>query len=392
MKSYIKKIIDLEKGCSMKKSLLAASLASTLLLVGCGEAQKSQQSATAPTVTVEPTIVIAHQPSKAYVGRIEAVEDVDITAQVTGYLKERHFQEGQIVEKGQLLYTIEPSSFEAQVASAKASVAQAMANLKRAENDYKRAKNLLPKGNISQSEYDTRQAEQLGAAAQLEAAKAQLLLAEVNLSYTKITAPFSGRIADTKVSIGDLLSASSGTLTTLVSLDPVHAAFQLSERERLQLGVDKYEGDGESNSGEVEVTLNLENGQKHPEKGTLDFVGNRIDLTTGTLAVRASVPNSKHTLLPGQHINVVIASTESQPAVVIPRRAVQTDIAGDFVMIVTDGNVAERRNVELGVQTTDGVIVKTGLGEGDKVIVGGLQRVRNGIAVQIADAKPEASE
>ncbi|MFC0172209.1 efflux RND transporter periplasmic adaptor subunit [Vibrio comitans] len=376
----------------MKKSLLAVSLASTLILVGCGESQKPQQAGMAPTVVVEPVTVVSHQPSKAYVGRVEAVEDVDITAQVTGYLKERHFKEGQIVEKGQLLYTIEPSSFEAQVASAKASVAQATANLKRAENDYQRAKNLLPKGNISQSEYDARQAEQLGASALLEAAKAQLLLAEVNLSYTKITAPFTGRISDTKVSIGDLLSTSSGTLTTLVSLDPVHASFQLSERERLQFGFDKYEGDGESNNGEVEVSLNLENGQQHPEKGVLDFVGNRIDLTTGTLAVRASVPNSGHTLLPGQHINVVIASTQSQPAVVIPRRAVQTDIAGDFVMLATDGNIAERRNVELGVQTPDGVIVKTGLGENDKVIVGGLQRVRNGLAVQIAEAKPEAAE
>ncbi len=378
-----------EKGYSMKRSLLAVSLASTLFLVGCGESENAQPSAVAPRVVVEAASVIAHQPSKSYVGRIEAVEDADITAQVSGYLKERHFKEGQIVEKGQLLYSIEPSSFAAQVASAKAQVAQSSAHLKRADNDYQRAKNLLPKGSISRSEYDTKYAEQLGASAQLEAAKAELLLAEVNLSYTKITAPFSGRISDTKVSIGDLLSPSSGTLTTLVSLDPVHAAFQLSERERLELGVDKYEGDGESDSGEVEVTLMLENGQAHPQKGRLDFVGNRIDLTTGTLAVRASVPNSQHTLLPGQHIKVMIAATQTQPAIVIPRRAVQTDIAGDFVMLKTDGNIAERRNVELGVQTPSGVIVKTGLAEKDQVIVGGLQRVRNGAPVQVAEAKPQ---
>ncbi|GAD90861.1 putative RND-type efflux pump membrane fusion protein [Vibrio halioticoli NBRC 102217] len=385
----------------MKKSLQVVGLVSALMLAGCGESQKPQQTAVAPTVIVEPVAIVAYQPSKAYVGRIEAVEDVDITAQVTGYLKQRHFKEGQIVEKGQLLYTIEPSSFEAQVASAKASVAQASAHLKRAENDYLRAKNLLPRGSISQSEFDTKQAEKLGADAQLQAANAQLLLAQVNLSYTQITAPFTGRISDTKVSTGDLLSPSSGTLTTLVSLDPVHAAFQLSERERLAFGFDKYQGDGESNSGEsnsggVEVTLELENGQQHPQKGTLDFVGNRIDLTTGTLAVRALVPNAQHTLLPGQHINVVIASTNTQDAVAIPRRAVQTDVAGDFVMLMSEGNVAERRNVELGAQTENGVIVHTGLGEGDKIIVGGLQRVRNGLPVQVAPAKaeskPEAAE
>ncbi|OBT13707.1 efflux transporter periplasmic adaptor subunit [Vibrio sp. UCD-FRSSP16_10] len=374
----------------MKKSLLAVSLMSAFFLVGCGEAKKTQRGGEAPTVVVEPATVISHQPSKSYVGRIEAIEDVDITAQVTGYLKQRHFKEGQIVEKGQLLYTIEPSSFKAQVASAKASVAQASALLKRAENDYKRAKNLLPKGSISQSEYDSKQAEKLAASAQLEAANAELLLAQVNLSYTKITAPFSGRISDTKVSTGDLLSPSSGTLTTLVSLDPVHASFQLSERERLQFGFDQYEGDGESNNGEVEVSVMLENGQQHPYKGRLDFVGNRIDLTTGTLAVRSLVPNTEHTLLPGQHINLVIASAQTQPAVVIPRRAVQTDIAGDFVMLKTDGNIAERRNVELGVQTASGVIVKTGLSKDDQIIVGGLQRVRNGIAVQVASAKVDS--
>ncbi|GAM56458.1 membrane fusion protein cmeA [Vibrio ishigakensis] len=376
----------------MKKTLLAVSLASSLFLVGCSEPQQKAGGGMVPKVVLEQVTVIDHQPSKAYVGRVSALEDADITAQVSGYLKERHFREGQMVEKGQLLYTIEPSSFEAQVASAKASVAQAEATLKRADSEFARAKNLLPKGSISKSEYDNREAEKLGAIAQLEAAKAQLQLAEVNLSHTKIEAPFSGRISDSNVSIGDLLSPSSGTLTTLVSLDPIHATFQLSERERLAMGAENFQGDGKSDRAAVEVSLILENNTEHPHKGELDFVGNRIDLNTGTIPVRASVPNPEQTLLPGQHIKVEIASVATQPAIVIPRRAVQTDIAGDFVMIVTEGNVAERRNVELGVQTSQGIIVSTGLGENDNVIVSGLQRVRNGVTVQPEEAPAEQAE
>lgn len=267
----------------MKKTLLAVSLASSLFLVGCSEPQQKAGAGMVPKVVLEQVTVIDHQPSKAYVGRVSALEDADITAQVAGYLKERHFREGQMVEKGQLLYTIEPSSFEAQVASAKASVAQAEATLKRADSEFARAKNLLPKGSISKSEYDNREAEKLGAIAQLEAAKAQLQLAEVNLSHTKIEAPFSGRISDSNVSIGDLLSPSSGTLTTLVSLDPIHATFQLSERERLAMGAENFQGDGKSDRAAVEVSLILENNTEHPHKGELDFVGNRIDLNTGTI-------------------------------------------------------------------------------------------------------------
>ncbi|WP_089122688.1 efflux RND transporter periplasmic adaptor subunit [Vibrio algivorus] len=376
----------------MKKSMIAMSLMTSLFLVGCGEAEQQKPGAIAPKVVLQPVEVIEHQPSKAFVGRISALEDVDITAQVSGYLKERHFREGQIVEKGQLLYSIEPASYEAQVANAKAAVAQAQATLKHANNEFARAKTLLPKGSISRSEYDNRQAQQMGASAQLEAAKAQLKLAEVNLSYTQITAPFSGRIADSKVSTGDLVSPASGVLTTLVSLDPVHASFQLSERDRLEIGAENLQGDGQSSQQSVKVKVLLENSQVHPHIGQLDFIGNRIDVTTGTIAVRASVPNPEYTLLPGQHINVEISTVKTKPAFVIPRRAVQTDVGGDFVMVVTEGNIAERRDIELGVQTSDGIIVKTGLGENERVIVSGLQRVRNGMAVQYdsADAQEKA--
>ncbi|GAK22771.1 LOW QUALITY PROTEIN: RND efflux system, membrane fusion protein CmeA [Vibrio sp. JCM 19052] len=367
----------------MQKKPLVALMAATAILAGCGEANNAQKGGQAPLVVTQDVTIIDYQPSKSYIGRIEAVEDTNITAQVSGYLEARHFDEGQMVEKGQLLYSIEPSSFEAQVASAKAALAQAKAALKKAELDHERGKNLLPRGSISQSEFDALTATLLGARAELEAANAQLKLAEVNLSYTQIRAPFSGRISDSKVSTGDLLSPSSGILTTLVSLDQVHTSFSVSERERLTLGMDRIKGDGSDESSGVEVQLELENGEYFEHLGQLDFLGNRINTQTGTIAMRALVPNPEQQLLPGQHIKVNLRDKNAKDVIVIPRRAVQTDLEGDFAMVMTEGNVAERRNVKLGPQVEQGIIINEGLEQDDTVITQGLQRVRNGVEVRI---------
>lgn len=367
----------------MQKKPLVALMAATAILAGCGEANNAQKGGQAPLVVTQDVTIIDYQPSKSYIGRIEAVEDTNITAQVSGYLEARHFDEGQMVEKGQLLYSIEPSSFEAQVASAKAALAQAKAALKKAELDHERGKNLLPRGSISQSEFDALTATLLGARAELEAANAQLKLAEVNLSYTQIRAPFSGRISDSKVSTGDLLSPSSGILTTLVSLDPVHTSFSVSERERLTLGMDRIKGDGSDESSGVEVQLELENGEYFEHLGQLDFLGNRINTQTGTIAMRALVPNPEQQLLPGQHIKVNLRDKNAKDVIVIPRRAVQTDLEGDFAMVMTERNVAERRNVKLGPQVEQGIIINEGLEQDDTVITQGLQRVRNGVEVRI---------
>ncbi|EMN7333238.1 efflux RND transporter periplasmic adaptor subunit [Vibrio vulnificus] len=367
----------------MKLKPIVGLIVASALLAGCEDKALQQHNTMAPLVVTQEILMLDYQPSNAYIGRVEAVEDTNITAQVSGYLKARHFEEGQLVEKGALLYTIEPSSFEAQVASAKASLAQAKASLKKAELDHQRGKNLLPRGSISQSEFDALTAGLLGAQAQLEAANAQLKLADVNLSYTQIRAPFSGRISDSKVSTGDLVSPSSGILTTLVSLDPIHTAFSISERERLALGIERIKGDGSTPSAGVEVQLQLENGKEYPHLGRLDYLGNRIDTKTGTIALRAVVENPDHQLLPGQHIKVNLREKQAKSVVVVPRRAVQTDLEGHFVMVMTPGEVAERRNVSLGAQVEQGVVIREGLTQDDVVITQGLQRVRNGMQVRV---------
>jgi membrane fusion protein (multidrug efflux system) len=211
----------------MQKKTLLVCFASAMTLVGCGKEEISQKMP-APLVSAQMVERVSFHRNQDYVGRVSAVEDVTITAQVTGYLESRHFTEGQLVQKGDLLYQIESSSYLAQVASAKAAIAQATASLQKAELDYQRGKGLLPKGNISQSEFDALTSAKLGAQAQLEAAKAELNVAEVNLSYTRIEAPISGRISQSEASIGDLVSTSSGALTNIVSIDPIHASFTVS--------------------------------------------------------------------------------------------------------------------------------------------------------------------
>ncbi|MDF9400920.1 efflux RND transporter periplasmic adaptor subunit [Vibrio sp. 1180_3] len=366
----------------MQKKPLAALIATTLILVGCGETENIQTQTPLPLVETQRVILVEHQQSKSYIGRIEAIEDTNITAHVSGYLQARHFKEGQLVEKGDLLYTIEPSSFEAQLASAKAAVAQANAVLKKAQLDHVRGNELLPRGSISQSEFDALTAALHGGRAELEAAKAKLKLAEVNLSYTQIRAPFNGRISDSKVSSGDLVSASTGILATLVSLDPINTAFSVSERERIALGMDKIKGDGATQANGVEVLLELENGEQYPYLGQLNYLGNRINLDTGTIDMRAVIPNPEQRLLPGQHIKINLRESVAKNVIVIPRRAVQTDLEGDFVMVMSDDNIAERRNVDLGPQVEQGISINQGLSLNDVVITQGLQRVRNGVEVR----------
>lgn len=367
---------------NMNKKLVIATLISSALLVGCGEQSTGQSPAASPLVVAQPVTVIDYQQGKQFVGRTEAIEDVAISAQVSGYLKSRSFKEGEIVHKGQVLFEIEPAAYEAKLASAKAAIAQAEASLKRANLDWQRAENLLPKGSISKAEYDRLTAEKLHAEAQLKAANAQVKAAEVDLSYTRISAPFTGRISDSKVSIGDLVSPGSGILTTLVSLDPIQASFNVSERQRLELGIDSLDGAGRGQN-DVEVVLTLTNGETYSELGVVDFIGNRIDLKTGTIAMRANFANPDQELLPGQHVQVFLREKEPVKRMVIPRRAVQSDLEGDFVMVLAEGNIAERRNVVLGPQTEHGVIITDDLADSDVVLTKGLQRVRNGMTVRL---------
>ncbi len=359
----------------------ATGALSVLSLIACSEPSPPPPpvGVVVDTVRVEP-----YQARSVYVGRLVARDDVTIRASVSGYLQERRFVEGEQVEAGDVLYVIDPAEYAAALAIARADLAAAKANQNNAERNYRRGLELLPKGAISQVEMDNLTALKLDADARIEAAQAQVKAAEVNLGFTTIKAPISGRIGRSQVSPGDLVGPSSGDLTTLVSIDPIEALFQVSEatyidqisqRVTANPSVDDLQG--------VEVTLELADGLEYPEVGQIDYFGNRIDATTGTMEARARIPNPYGLLVPGQYVRVTLQDTALEEGLFVPLAAVQADQQGAFVLVVSDQNTVQRNNLQLGERVDDMVLVTDGLAAGDRVIVRGLQQVRPGMPVAI---------
>jgi membrane fusion protein (multidrug efflux system) len=317
------------------------------------------------------------------VGRLQAQDDVAIQARVTGYLQSRDFREGELVEVGDVLFTIDASEYEAALASARADLASAIANQVNAQGNFLRGQELLPRGAISQSEMDNLKAKKRDADARIEAAEAQVTRAEVNLGYTKILAPITGRIGRSAASVGDLVGPNSGNLTTLVSIDPIEAVFQVSEATYVAAIGQNLDQNRELRSIErIEVSLELTTGAIYPEVGQIYYIANRIDQATGTLETRARIPNPHSALVPGQYVRVVLRDTELREGLFLPQSAVQADQQGSFVLTVTADGTVERHNVTLGERREHKVLVEEGVEEGDLVIVRGLQQVRPGMTVQ----------
>jgi membrane fusion protein (multidrug efflux system) len=339
-----------------------------------------------------------YQPKTSFVGRLHAQEDVTIQAKVSGYLVSRDFREGDLVQAGDLLYAIDPAEFEAQVARAEADLAKAKANQAVAQRNYSRGKDLLPQGAISASEMDRLTAAKLEADAEIASARAQLKTAEVSLSYTRILAPISGRIGRSEYSPGDLIGPNSGPMTTLVSIDPIQALFQVSEGIYVA-SISARAGDDPQNLNDlnwddIEVSLELTNRTFYPQVGKIDYFSNRISDDTGTMEARALIPNPNGLLVPGQYVRVILERTALVEAVFVPQAAVQADQQGSFVLVVDAANRVLRRNVALGDRHDEHVLVHSGVEHGEQVIVRGLQLVRPGQVVttrSIAAARKKSS-
>ncbi len=365
----------------MKKP--AVLIAMGALLLACAEEPP-------PKSTVEVVVDKAEQrtyhPSTSFVGRLKATDDVDIQAKISGYLKSRDFTEGELVERGEMLFHIDPAQYEAALKQAEAELARARANQAVAERNYKRGQELLPKGAISVSEMDRLEAAKLEADAGVKSAQARVKAAEVDLSYTVIRAPISGRIGRSDFSRGDLIGPESGVLTTLVSLDPIKALFAVSEsvylaseRRRRQLEEEGQPAD----LAAIKVTLELSDGELYGQSGHIDYLSNRIDEDTGTIEARASIPNSQGKLRPGQYVKVLLELPYEIDAVLVPQAAVQADQQGSFVMVVGTDNVVERRNVMLGDRLQQKVVINGDtVAAGERVVVRGLQRIRAGQTVK----------
>ena len=373
-------------------------LAAAALAIGGISATRAQPAASGPPAVgiVEATKRPITETSE-FLGRVEAVNRVNVVARVTAFLEKRLFVEGAEVKKGDELYRLERGPFEADLAAKKAQVAQLQAMLENARLTTERARTLLGGPAGQQSTYDAALANQRSLEAQVAAAQAQVQASLINLDYTDIRSPIDGKVGRTAVTEGNVVSPASGVLTAIVSQDPMYVTFPISVRAGLELR-ERYAPQGGLNA--VVIKLRLPDGRLYDQTGKLDFVDNTIVQGTDTFTVRGVIPNTTlqnasaggnpvRELTDGEFVTVLLEGVQPVEVLAIPRAAVLSDQQGDYVYVVGPDNKAEQRRIQLGQSTPTIASVISGLAPGDKVIVEGLQRVRPGQPVSPAAASPQ---
>lgn len=341
------------------------------------EAAKPQTVAAAPTpVTVAPVFERSVIEWDDFSGRVEAIEYVEIRPRVAGTIDAVHFREGQLVRKGDPLFTIDPRPYEAELARVEAEKAQAQAALELAQTELERTRRLADEHAVARRELDQRASAVLEAEARLKGTEAAIMTARLNLQYTAITAPVSGRVSRAEITTGNLVGTGLNTpsLTTLVSVSPMYINFEIDEQTFQRYAA--HGAAGNSNVARIPVAIGLSNEDGYPHRGQLQAFDNRVDTASGTIRVRAVVNNADNLLTPGMYARVRIGGGGSKPALLIDDKAVGTDQDKKFVMIVGDDNKATYRSVVLGPVIDGKRVVRSGLQEGENVIVNGLQRVR----------------
>lgn len=352
----------------------------------------AQEEAAAPKVTIAAAYMEDVIENARFLGRGEAVSNTDVVARVTGFVEEITAEDGTRVKTGEVLFKIEPDTYEATLASKEAELSRAEADLELAGIELERKELLVQRDAAPISELDIARANEKVAEAQVAAAEAAIQQAELELSYTQITAPFDGRVGRVSVSEGALVGPNSGSLLTVVSESPIYVEFSLSEPqlanilEQLQTDVNGLT----ANDASPDVFVELPNGTVLDEAGRVIFIDNQIDPTTGTIALRAEFENQRGLILDGAFVNIQIQALEPTPSLLIPQAAVQRDQRGDFVLVVTDQGLVEQRYVTLGRQIETNIVVEDGMRVGESVIVEGLQRVRPGVAVEAVLAAQSA--
>jgi membrane fusion protein, multidrug efflux system len=329
-----------------------------------------------------------------FIGRVQAINRVALVARVTGFLEKRLFVEGAEVKKGDLLYVIEQPPFQAQVNAAKASIDQFEAQHRNALVTLQRAQSLLSTPAGQQSNVDSALANERGLAAQIAGAQAQLETAAINLGYTAIYAPIDGKISATQVTEGNVVSPTSGTLSDIVSQDPMYVLFPVSVRAGLDLR-DRYAQKGGFNA--VVVKVRLPDGRIYGPDGKLDYISPTVAENTDTLTVRAVIPNPQiyasnepvqRELFDGEFVTVLLEGVQPITVLAIPRAAVLADQQGDYVYVVDAQNKAQIRRIQQGQSTPSTAVITNGLSDGELVISEGLQSVHEGETISPGPATP----
>jgi RND family efflux transporter MFP subunit len=345
---------------------------------GCGPGQSGGPPP--PEVVVAAAVTGSVPDRREYVGNVRAVNAVDVRARVRGYLMEQRFEDGQVVKQGDVLFRIDPSTYEVALAEAKAALARAKASAERARRDFTRAEELVRDNVASISVLDARRADRDGAEAEIAGAEASMRAAELNLSYCTVKAPLTGRIGRGLVDVGNLVgeSGQDTVLAHIVETDPIHVDFAPTERDRLDVLRGAAAGLLPTQREGVPVQIVLGDGTPYPHAGRIDFVDPTIEPTRGTVAVRAWVPNPDAVLKPGEFVRVVVVFPDVRDAVLVPQRAVQDQQGGTYVLVVKGDDTVESRKVAIG-PTHDGMQqITDGLVAGERVIVDGVQKARPG--------------
>ncbi len=369
---------------------MAAAMAAAVFLAACGDKGGSKQAAQAPPPAV---VVTKAEPrpvrsSDQFNGRVEAMDEVELMARVQGFLEKRLFQEGALVQPGELLFVIDKRPFEADVEQRQAELARAQAAAYEAQLQLNRGRQLLRTENIPKSEVDKREANYLMAAAQVKQAEAALTQAQIQLSYTDIRAPIAGRVGRSRFTVGALVGPQSPPLAAIVRGDPVYVDFPVSQRTLLDF---RRKAAEQGRSRDVVVRLILADGSLYSRAGTIDFLDVRANPGTDTVTVRAVFPNPDGVLVPGQFANVTVESVRPVAALVVPQSAIQVDQAGAYVLVVDNRHKVEVRRIQAGPPEGGGVVVERGLKAGEQVVVEGSQKVRPGQEVQVSEL-PAATE
>ena len=327
-------------------------------------------------------------------GRLEAVERVELRSRVAGAVQEIHFREGALVKQGDLLVVIDPAPYQAAVDAAAARVASAQSQLAWARKEEARGHELIgmSAGAISQSSVDQRVNAAREADASLRAAQADLQAAELNLGYTQVRAPVSGRVGKIEVTVGNLIAAgpASPVLTSLVSVDPIYGSFDADEQTVTRALKALGANDVAAQVGQIPVDMVTADGT--PIQGRLQLIDNRVDAQSGTVRLRAQFANANGTLIPGQFARLRMGSAKSQPVVAVDERALGTDQDKRFVIVVGADNKASYREVALGGMNGNLRVITSGINPGERVVVEGLQRVRPGAEVSPTEVPMDKTE
>ena len=360
--------------------VLLAGIVFLSCISGCSE--KAPPQPAGPEVTVAEPLQEKVRRYYDLTGNTEAIESVDILARVEGFLEEIHFEDGQDVKEGDVLFIIEQDVFKANVEQAEALLQSSIAERHRAQADLERVEKAVVSGAVSEQEVDLKRADRDIAVASVANAEAALKQAELQLSYTTVTSPVTGRVSRRFVDAGNLVSPTQNTLLTrVVAFDPMYVYFNISERLLSQILRRSGKTDEERRRSGAKMMIGLSDESDFSHEGTIDFIDNRIDATTGTVQLRGEVPNKNRLLYPGMFVRIRIPSLTETPSLLVHEKAIGTDLGGKYVWVVDEKNVVDRRYVTPGQMYDDMRVITEGLEATDRYIYKGIQRARPGMPV-----------